>query len=75
MTNPELATHIRQLSLLERLELLDILTRSLRDELMPQAIHPSALTRIRGIAKSEGLQLTDEQLKADYTKYLMEKYS
>jgi hypothetical protein len=75
MTYQELVTHIRRLPLHERLELLNVLALSLKDELNPPGQHGSTLERIRGIAKPEGPPPTDEQIEEDYTNYLMEKYS
>lgn len=38
------------------------------------AIAQGILTGLRGIAKRSGTALTDEQLQAEYTDYLTEKY-
>ncbi|HEX8847679.1 MAG TPA: hypothetical protein VF791_23760 [Pyrinomonadaceae bacterium] len=35
----------------------------------------AAVRRLRGIIKFEGAPPSDEELKEDYTKYLIEKYS
>ena len=35
----------------------------------------SAVERLHGIIKPDGLPPTDEEVKEDYVKYLMEKYS
>ena len=40
----------------------------------PQAIPPGTLTGLRGIAKRPGAAPNDEDLKAEYTDYLTQKY-
>lgn len=39
-----------------------------------QAIPPGTLTGLRGIAKQPGAAPSDEELQADYTDYLTQKY-
>ena len=39
-----------------------------------QAIPPGTLTGLRGIAKQPGDAPSDEELQADYTDYLTQKY-
>jgi hypothetical protein len=38
------------------------------------AIRPGTLTRLRGIAKCAGLAPSDDELQAEYTDYLSQKY-
>lgn len=75
MTYQDLASQIRRLPLQERLELLDVLTHSLKDELELSAPRKSSLERIRGIAKPNGEAPTDSEIRSDYTDYLARKYS
>ena len=40
----------------------------------PQAIPPGTLTGLRGIAKRPGPDPSDDELQAEYTDYLTQKY-
>jgi len=40
----------------------------------PQAILPGTLTRLRGIAKRPGPAPSDDELQAEYTDYVTQKY-
>ncbi len=40
----------------------------------PQAIPPGTLTGLRGIAKQSGAAPNDDDLQAEYTDYLTQKY-
>jgi Protein of unknown function (DUF2281) len=40
----------------------------------PRQIPKGTLTGLRGIAKGVGTSLTDEEIQADYTDYLTQKY-
>ena len=73
MSTQELLIQIQKLPLEDRLTLLEALTRGLQEEKRPRKRVPVA--EIRGIAKPDGPIPTDEELKEDYTRYLMEKYS
>jgi len=75
MTREQLIEEIRQLPLEERLELLEIISRSVRAERRPRASSGSVSSRLRGIAKFDGPPPSDEELKEDYIRYLTEKYS
>lgn len=75
MTYQELAAQARQLPLRERLDLLHVLTLSLKDELNRSGQNGSTLERIRGIAKPHDETPTDGELREDYTDYLARKYS
>lgn len=41
---------------------------------LPSSIPPGTLTGLRGIAKQAEQPLNDEELQADYTNYLIQKY-
>ena len=75
MTYHDLATQIRRLPLQQRLELIEVLTRSLKDELELTNSPRSSLERIRGIAKPDGETPTDSEINDGYTDYLVKKYS
>lgn len=75
MTQKQLLEEIRQLPLEEKMELLEAISRSVREELRPRARKESAVRRLRGIAKPDGPPPSDEEIKEDYTRYLTEKYS
>ena len=75
MTYQELLTEIGQLPLDERLALLEALTHSLRAELRPTTRGGSSVVRVRGLLKPAGPLPTDVDFKADYTRYLIEKYT
>lgn len=106
MTFKELASEVERLSQEDLLQLLEVVTRTLRASLSvkpqqraetPQA-KASSLDRVlgmlapdesmlnepdnarpfeslRGVLKPVGAMLTDEELKEDYTNYLIEKYT
>jgi hypothetical protein len=40
----------------------------------PKAIPPGTLTGLRGIAKRHSLELSNDELQAEYTDYLTQKY-
>jgi hypothetical protein len=75
MTHEELIKEIMQLPLERRMELLETISRSLREEMRPREQKESIVSRLRGIAKFDGPPPTDEEIKEDYTRYLTEKYS
>ncbi len=90
MTHQQFIEEIKQLSVKDRIALIEVISRSLRDDLEANGweAQPSesnqqnererkiaAVRRLRGILKTEGPPPTDEELKDDYTNYLMEKYS
>ena len=75
MTHEELIREIMQLPLERRVELLETISRSVREEIRPREQRESIVSRLRGIAKFDGQPPTDEELKEDYVRYLTEKYS
>ncbi len=75
MTYQELAAEIIRLPVAERLAVVELVARSLREELAPGAGTPSLGERLRGIGKGDGSPPTDEELRDDYTNFLEQKYS
>ncbi len=75
MTHRQLLSEIERLPLAERVELLEAITRSVREELRPRQRTPGAVGRLRGIAKPDGAPPSDEELKEGYVNYLADKYS
>ncbi|MBV8857450.1 MAG: hypothetical protein JOZ02_11005 [Acidobacteria bacterium] len=75
MTHQQLLSEIERLSLAERVELLEAITRSVREELRLRTRTPGAVGRLRGIARPDGVAPSDEELKEDYVNYLAGKYS
>jgi len=80
MAYQELLVQIPRLSTRERLLLLEVLSRSLREELMPPAATQSSaareatVDRLFGALKTEGQPPTDAELREAYTDYLIKKY-
>ena len=75
MTRQQLLSEIGRLSLAERVELLEAISRSVREELRPRPRPQGAVGRLRGIARPDGPPPSDEELKEDYVNYLAGKYS
>ena len=75
MTYQELASEIVRLPPHERLALLEMISRSLREDLAPQSSVGSVAKRLRGIGKPHGAPQSDAQAQDDYVDYLTEKYS
>jgi hypothetical protein len=75
MTYQKLLTEIGQLPLDERLALLEALTHSLRTELRPAPRGGASADQVRGLLKPAGPLPTDDELKDDYIRYLIEKYT
>jgi hypothetical protein len=75
MTQEQLIDEIRRLPLERRVELLELISRSVREETRPPGGRESLVERLRGIAKPDGEPPTDEEIKEDYARYLSEKYS
>lgn len=77
----ELIEQIIDLPIAERVEIIERISRSVREELSQKPNKYSieekkkAVDRLRGIAAVEGkIPPTDEEIKEDYSKYLSEKY-
>ena len=75
MTRQQLLSEIGRLPLAEKVELLEAISRSVREELQPRAPRRGSVMDLRGIAKPDGPPPSDEELKEDYVRYLAEKYS
>lgn len=89
MTFQEMVAEIRQLTIQERLSLIEALTRSVQAELdvdtpaMPTleplrgVLNPegSSLVRVRGMAKPDGPTPTDQEIRDMRDQYLIEKYT
>ena len=65
---------INKLPFEERLELLERLAHSLRDEWEPKPMMKASASEVRGMLKPDGPLPTDEELKSAYTEHLLEKY-
>ena len=75
MTYEQVVAEVMRLPAQERLRLLEVIAASLQVE------HPTPVPRgvpasqVEGILKPDGPMPTDEELKDDYTRYLIEKYT
>ena len=58
----------------EVLNFVEFLHHKQRIVSQPQIIPPGTLTGLRGIAKRSGSAPSDDELQADYTDYLTQKY-
>lgn len=75
MTYQEIVQAVHQLSLQERLALLELLARSVRLDLADSHQDAPLSEQLYGIlGQSESLP-TDEELREDYTNYLLRKYA
>ena len=78
----ELIEQIIHLPIAERVEIIERISRSVREDLQANKKDKTTITerkqavnRLRGIASVKGkTPPTDEEIKEDYTNYLMEKY-
>ncbi len=77
----ELIEQIIHLPITERVEVIERISRSVREDLREKGEKSDleermqAVNRLRGIAAVEGkTPPTDEEIKEDYTNYLAEKY-
>jgi hypothetical protein len=74
MSWQELRKEAYQLSVSDRLALVEAIVRSLREELRPRPPLPKGtLTGLRGLLKSDSLPLTDEEVKVILEERLEEK--
>lgn len=71
----DLVKTIQTLPLSERLSLLEVLTQSLKADMSTNRGRNSSLARVRGILKTDGPLLSDEDIEDSYTDYLIEKYA
>jgi len=76
MTYNTIVSEIAQMPLNEQLMLLETISRLVREEVVVKARRKSrsSLDRMLGILKSDGPLPTDQELKDDYTNYLINKY-
>jgi len=75
MTYQELAAEIVRLPIHERLALLELVTRSLREDLRSHASTKPLAARLRGIGRPDGPAPAYDELDDEYTTYLERKYS
>ncbi|MBK9715369.1 MAG: hypothetical protein IPO81_29385 [Kouleothrix sp.] len=80
MVDQELVERVTRLPVPARLELIELLTHSLRQELAPEQMHttddPVAIVnRLFGILRTDGTVPTDEEIREEYTDYLSRKYA
>jgi hypothetical protein len=76
MTVQEVITEIRQLSVEDRLQVLESLTHSLREDWKGQPRQaPSPAAQVRGLLKTDAPPPTGAQIKDAYIDYLVEKYN
>ncbi|MBX3276396.1 MAG: hypothetical protein KF868_00180 [Acidobacteria bacterium] len=74
MAIQEIIAEINKLPFDQRLELLERLAHSLRDEWEPKPARMASVGEVRGMLKSDAPAPTGEELKSAYTDYLLEKY-
>jgi hypothetical protein len=95
MTQRRFIEEIKQLSVAERIALIEEISRGLREDLEASVVNEqifggnhsaanvqsdselkmAAVRRLKGVLKASGDAPSDEELKDDYTGYLIEKYS
>lgn len=74
MLYQELVEEIKRLSLEDRLLLLELISRSVREEMQPERSQGDSFLRFRGILRPEGPLPSENELADDHTRYLLEKY-
>ncbi|MFO0734160.1 MAG: hypothetical protein U0361_24985 [Nitrospiraceae bacterium] len=75
MTYQEIVEAVHQLSSQERLALLELLARSVRLDLADTRQDAPLSQLLHGILSQGGVPPTDEELRDDYTNYLIRKYA
>ncbi len=80
MVDQELIERVTRLPVSQRLELIELLTHSLREDLVPQPTIATedavdTVNRLFGILRTDDPPPTNEEIKEDYTNYLIQKYS
>lgn len=75
MTQEQLVDEIRRLPIEQRLGLLEMISRGVREEMQPRGERQSLVESLRGIVKFDGEPPTDEEVKDMRADYLSEKYS
>lgn len=80
MINQQVLEQIIHLPIAERIEIIEKVSRSVREDLTERKDDDFekrnlAYQRLRGIARVEGkIPPSDEEIREDYTNYLLEKY-
>jgi hypothetical protein len=79
MTHQQVLEQIYHLPIAERIEIIEKVSRSVREDLSEKQIsieeRRNAIDRLRGIASVKGkTPPTDAEIKEDYINYLSEKY-
>jgi hypothetical protein len=69
-----LVLEIRQLPLVTRLALVEIIAESVRQELLVESATADTPNWKKGMLRPEGQLPSDKELKEDYVDYLIEKY-
>ena len=76
MTYQELVTQVKKLPLNQQLSLLETLNHLIQESIDPPPRAENSLARVRGMLKPQNQPTpTDTTLAADYTDYLIQKYS
>jgi len=75
MTTEELLVEIKRLSVDERLEILEILSRDVREALRMSQAQGVPVERVRGLLRTNAPLPGRDDLKNDYVDYLETKYS
>lgn len=75
MTYQEIVEAVHHLSSQERLALLEVLARSVRLDLADSRQEVPLSQLLHGILSQGGSPATDEELRDDYTNYLLRKYA
>ncbi|MDY0020811.1 MAG: hypothetical protein RBT47_12515 [Anaerolineae bacterium] len=73
MLYQELVEEIKRLSLEDRLSLLELISRSVREELQSDKPQSDSFLHLRGILKPEGPLPSENELADDHTRHLIDK--
>lgn len=73
MSLQELAKQATQLSISDRLALVVVITESIHREIESKP-QQSSTQWLRGLLKSDASPLSDDEIKAEYVDYLIQKY-
>lgn len=75
MIDQNLITEVENLSLDEQLSLLRILIKSINRSTERDKVLQASVERVRGMLKPTGAMPTDNELREEYTDYLIRKYA
>ena len=75
MTYQEIVQAIGQLSLQDRLAILEVIARSIRLELAALSDHSPLSAQLYGILRNSGHLPGDKEFSDDYTSFLLRKYA